>query len=193
MSDTKPSGKDATGVAAPPIRPFSNAAADSQARSGGQFRAEIPRRVVDIPGAPRRSEPMLPTDDDTNRLTVGRNICLAGEITACEKLVVDGRVEASLNDARALDISPTGYFKGNAEVDEADISGHFEGTLIARRKLTIRKTGHVSGSVRYGRIVIESGGEIAGDMASLEEVPAEYSPLPERPTRHVADLPGRTE
>jgi len=62
-----------------------------------------------------------------------------------------------------------GFFRGTAEVDEADISGRFEGSLIARQKLTIRKGGRIDGSVRYGRIVIESGGEISGDMAALED------------------------
>jgi len=108
-------------------------------------------------------------DDEANRLTVGRNICLNGEITACEKLVVDGRVEATLTDAHAIEVSPTGFFKGNADVMEAEISGKFEGTLVAKDLLTIHKDGRVDGSVRYGRIVIEAGGEISGDMASLDE------------------------
>ena len=151
---TAANATDKADLTAPPLKPFSKQGSKSAAKSAsGQFRPEIPRRVVEIPGAPRRGEPMLPSDEEANRLTVGRNICLNGEITSCEKLIVDGRVEASLNDARTIEISPTGYFKGNAEVDDADISGHFEGTLVARRTLTIRKNGHVSGSVRYGRIV----------------------------------------
>lgn len=175
-------------VPAPPLKPFSKSGpADTPISSGSQTRPDIPRRVAEIPGAPRRAEPLLPTDDEANRLTVGRNICLNGEITSCEKLVVEGRVEASIQDARVIEVSPTGFFKGNAEVDEADISGHFEGNLVARRRLTIRKSGHVNGSVRYGRIIIESGGEISGDMASLEDVPSDYSPIPERATK---PLPG---
>jgi len=63
---------------------------------------------------------------------------------------------------------PSGYFKGSAEVDEADINGHYEGDLIARERLIVRAGGHIKGKVRYGRIVIESGGEISGDMQALE-------------------------
>ena len=100
---------------------------------------------------------------------MGRNICLSGEITSCERLIVEGHVEATLTDARVIEISQTGFFKGNAEVDEAEISGQFEGNLVARNKLVIHKDGRVNGSVRYSRIIIESGGEISGDMASLED------------------------
>jgi len=165
-ADTGESG----GMEAPPLKPFSKKGTHTSGKPSGQpFRPEIPRRVAEIPGGPRRGDHRLSLDDEANRLTVGRNIFLNGEITACEKLVVEGRVEASLSDAHVIEVAPTGYFKGNAEVEEADISGYFEGTLVAKDVLTIRKDGKVSGSVRYGKIVIESGGEISGDMASLIE------------------------
>ena len=158
---------------APPLKPFSKKGTHSKVKASGQlFRPEIPRRVAEIPGISRRGDHRLSLEDEANRLTVGRNICLNGEITACEKLVVEGRVEASLADARMIDVMPTGYYRGSASVQEADISGYFEGTLVATDILTVRKDGRVSGSVRYGKIIIESGGEISGDMASLEEAEA---------------------
>ena len=162
--------EDSPNIEAPPLKPFSRKGSHAAAPSkpSSNFRPEVPRRVVEIPGSPRRGG----VDDDANKLTVGRNIHLRGEITSCEKLVVEGRVEASITAARIIEIAPSGYFKGDADVREADISGHFEGTLTAHEKLVIRKGGRVTGSVRYGRIVIESGGEISGDMASLEHKPA---------------------
>ncbi len=163
--------QDSTNVA-PPLAPFSKKAthaAPAKPTAAAQPRPEIPRRVIDVLGGQRPTGRTSSVDDDANRLSVGKNICLSGEITSCQKLVVEGRVEASLTDAQIIEVMPSGYFKGTVEVDEADISGLFEGTLIARNKLTIRTTGRVNGKVRYGRIVIESGGEIAGDMASLEE------------------------
>ena len=164
-------GQNREDISAPPLKPFSKKGSHGPNKnSGAPFRPEIPRRVMEIPGGPKRSEHMLSLDDEANRLTVGRNICLNGEITSCEKLVVDGRVEATLTDAHTIQVSPSGYFKGNADVMEAEISGKFEGTLIAKDLLTIHKDGKIDGSVRYGRIVIEAGGQISGDMASLDEV-----------------------
>ena len=78
---------------------------------------------------------------------------------------------------KVIEIAPGGYFRGNAEVEEADISGRFEGTLVARQKLTLRKGGRIDGSVRYGRIVIESGGEISGDMSALEDAKPAVVPV----------------
>ncbi|MEQ8194384.1 MAG: polymer-forming cytoskeletal protein [Rhodospirillales bacterium] len=157
-------------VSAPPLKPFSRKGSHAPARPPVRttFHPDIPRRTGEPASAPVRAERLRPTDTESRKLTVGREICLKGEITSCDKLIVEGQVEVALSNARAIEVSPTGLFKGNAEVDEADISGQFEGELIARDKLIVRASGKVSGSIRYGRIVIESGGQISGDMQALD-------------------------
>ena len=154
---------------APPLKPFSKKGSHVPAKppSATAFRPDIPRRVVEIPGRPGRGDRGRHPEGDSRKLTVGREIRLNGQITSCDKLVVEGEVEASLTDARIIEVAPSGVFKGDAQVDEADISGRFEGELIARVKLTVRAGGRVSGSIRYGSIVIESGGEVSGDMQTL--------------------------
>ena len=112
----------------------------------------------------------MPLGDDSSCLTVGRNISFNGEITSCDKLVVEGSVEVSLSEAHTIEVASNGYFKGSADVKTADINGYFEGNLLVNDVLTIRKEGRVNGSVRYGKILIESGGQISGDMASLDVV-----------------------
>lgn len=156
---------------APPLKPFSKKGSHAPAKppsaSGGI--PEFQRRPPDIPGSPgRRLDRPRTGESESRRLIVGSDIQLNGEITACDKLVVEGHVQVNLPGARVLEISPSGLFKGTAEVDEADISGRFDGDLIARERLIVRTGGRVRGTVRYGKIVIESGGEIAGDMQTLE-------------------------
>ncbi|MDD9876053.1 MAG: polymer-forming cytoskeletal protein [Magnetovibrio sp.] len=166
--------KPADMTAAPPLKPFSKKGSHAPAKppTATSFQPEVPRRVPDIPGAaPRRVDRPLGAvgaEPDSSRLVVGRDISLNGEITACEKLVVEGRVEAVLSNARVIEVAPTGFFKGSAEVEEADISGRYEGDLVARERLVVRAGGHIKGKVRYGRIVIESGGEVSGDMQTLD-------------------------
>ena len=161
-------------ASAPPLKPFSRKGSHAPAKppTATSFQPEIPRRKPEIPGSPARrpDRPLgsIDSDSDVNRLVVGRDIRLNGEITACDKLVVEGRVEVTLSNARAIEVAPTGYFKGAAEVDEADISGRYEGDLVARETLIVRAGGHIKGKVCYGRIVIESGGEVSGDMQTLE-------------------------
>ena len=178
---------------APPLKPFSKKGSHTPGKPPGQaaFRPEIPRRVVEIPGSPRRIEPGRAVDAENKKLIVGQDIHLSGEITSCDRLVVEGRVEASLTNARVIEVAPNGFFKGDAQVEEADISGRYEGTLIAYEKLTVRAGGRVSGSIRYGNIVIESGGEISGDMHALsEDEQAEAREAPEaREAREAPETP----
>ena len=99
-----------------------------------------------------------------SKLTVGPNIKLKGvEITDCDTLVVEGLVEATM-DSRVMQISERGAFKGSAEIDIAEIHGEFDGNLTVRQKLVIYATGKVTGKIRYGKLVIEEGGQLAGEI-----------------------------
>jgi len=99
-------------------------------------------------------------------LTVGANIKLKGvEITDCDTLVVEGTVEATMN-SRVIQIAKQGAFKGSAEIDVAEVHGTFDGTLTVRQKLVIYATGKVTGRIRYGKIVIEEGGQLSGEITS---------------------------
>jgi cytoskeletal protein CcmA (bactofilin family) len=105
---------------------------------------------------------------DPKRLIVGRDIVLTGAIHSCDKLQVEGRVEATLTDCREMEITESGTFKGEASVDVAVISGRFEGTLIARELLLIRAKGSVTGTVRFARLEVERGGEIEGGVSVVK-------------------------
>ena len=99
-----------------------------------------------------------------SKLTVGPNIKLKGvEITDCDTLVVEGLVEATM-DSRVMQIAEQGAFKGSAEIDVAEIRGEFSGNLTVRQKLVIYSTGKVTGTIRYGKLVIEEGGQLAGEI-----------------------------
>ena len=98
------------------------------------------------------------------KLTVGPNIKLKGvEITDCDTLVVEGTVEATMN-SRVIQIAEQGAFKGSAEIDIAEVHGVFDGNLTVRQKLVIFSTGKVTGKIRYGKIVIEEGGQLSGEI-----------------------------
>jgi cytoskeletal protein CcmA (bactofilin family) len=121
---------------------------------------------------PRRSEAGL------RQLTVGREISLSGEIASCDTLIVEGSVEANLQNCRDVDIAETGLFKGSAEIDNADVRGTFEGNLIVRKRLLIRSGGVVTGTIRYGQIEIELGGQISGDVQSAASAGDVIAELP---------------
>jgi len=109
-------------------------------------------------------ETRAPAATEGSKLIVGPNIKLKGvEISDCDVLIVEGHVEATVI-SRALHIAPTGTFNGQATIDEAEINGDFVGELTARKRLVIKATGKISGKIRYGKLVVEEGGELSGDV-----------------------------
>ena len=132
---------------------LSNAVPGASPAGAGMFPASV--------GA---AAPQAPAESSGSKLTVGPNIKLRGvEITDCDTLVVEGTVEATM-DSRVIQIAEQGAFRGAAEIDIAEIRGEFSGTLTARHKLVIHGTGKVSGKVRYGKLVIEEGGQLSGEV-----------------------------
>ncbi len=160
---------------------------DSRAQEGAEERlapnvvVESSRRgvpnktVVFHPDVPRGAPDPVPADapgrveSDPKRLTVGRETTISGgTVLDCERLTVEGTVEASMPDGRLLEIVKGGTFKGTVTVDSADIAGAFEGELKVKKRLFIRASGRVSGKIRYGQFEVERGGRIDGQ--------AEYDP-----------------
>ena len=142
-------------------------------------REEPPLRPTPPPAPAAQPEPPLlrqeakPADKGEERkeakLIVGPDIKMKGvEVTDCDTLVVEGRIEATL-DSRVIEIAPNGTFCGTVAVDSAEIHGKLEGELTVRKQLVIHATGKVSGKIRYARIKVEEGAELSGEISMLDK------------------------
>ena len=123
-----------------------------------------------------------PSRDPAERrtLVVGRGISVQGTVQDAERLVVEGTVEATMIHATELAVSPGGMFKGEIEVEDAEIAGTINGTLTVRGSLVIRSSGRVLGTARYRRLQVEDGGQISGQMEMLTDTSkAEPARVPE--------------
>ena len=151
--------------------------------SATHFHPEPARRTPQFGGlTPEERVERAPA---AKKLIVGKETNLNGEITACEQLIVEGTVDAMLTHGKYIEISKGGLFKGAADVDEAEISGVFEGQLKVRRRLVIHAGGRVSGELEYGEIEIERGGHFVGTVRNTEE--STESPSLEAPNISAAE------
>jgi cytoskeletal protein CcmA (bactofilin family) len=140
-------------------------------RRDESFRQTQPIAPAPVTAAPAPSMESDKKVDERkeSKLVVGPDIKLKGvEISDCDTLVVEGRVDATL-DARILEIAENGVFQGTIAVDQAEIRGRFEGEITVRKQLVILGTGKVSGKVRYAKIKVEEGAELSGDLAVLDK------------------------
>jgi cytoskeletal protein CcmA (bactofilin family) len=150
---TAPGAQPATAPAAPPPAPATATSAPTPV-------------LTELPGS---------------KLSVGVNIKLKGvEISDCDIAVIEGHVEATVH-SKAMQIARPGTLKGTALIDVAEIHGEFSGELTARTRLVVHSTGRVSGTIRYGKLIVEEGGELNGDVKRLDDAsdaptPAHLSP-----------------
>nr|WP_245870251.1 polymer-forming cytoskeletal protein [Pseudoroseomonas rhizosphaerae] len=158
----KPSQPPA-GMGMPP-RPPVNAGVPAQ----GQAQAPAAAARAPLPAAATERRTMV----------VGKGISLQGTVTDAERLVVEGTIESQMMQAAELFISPSGVFKGEVEVDDAEIAGTFDGTLTARGNLIIRGTGRVLGVARCRKLQVEEGGQLSGRMEMLSDSAPQHSYAP---------------
>lgn len=136
---------------------------------------------ADIPGAMPYGRPAAPSAMGTygagsmhaaynpygsgRKLIIGEGITMSGEIEHCDHLIVEGTVQATLKDAKLLDISEAGVFYGTVDIEEATIAGRFEGDIHVAGRLTVKSTGVITGSIRYKELAIEAGATIDGTLS----------------------------
>ena len=144
-------------------------------RDDSFFRPAMPVTTTPAPAANVAVEPVAEAKSDARReakLVVGPEIKIKGvEISDCDTLVVEGRIEATL-DSRVLEITEHGVFQGTIAVDNAEIHGRFEGELTVRKQLVLHATGKCSGKIRYSKIKVEECAEIAGETSMLDKAQA---------------------
>ena len=136
--------------------------------------------------APAITEPMVSTEPGGSKLFIGVNIKLKGvEISDCDVLVIEGQVQATVN-SKVMQIDQPGALTGTALIDVAEIRGEFSGELTARTRLVVHGTGRVSGTIRYGKLIVEEGGELSGDVKRHDaDVSPQKSLLAGEPKRHA--------
>jgi cytoskeletal protein CcmA (bactofilin family) len=157
--------------------------------------APNPTSVPPLPVAPPRPgsgpatglqappRPAAPVDLGERRtLVVGRGISLHGTINDAERLVVEGTVEASMIRAAELSVIHGGVFKGEIEVEEAEIAGVIDGVITARTSLIVRASGSVLGRARCRRLQVEDGGQLTGQIEMLTDANAGKSAAPAAPS-----------
>lgn len=157
------------------IRPTATTA---PAPNAPAIRPGMPGPGVGVPARPQSGGNAVP-QSDRRTLTVGKGISVTGTVADCERLVVEGTVESEMLQAAELSVGQTGVFRGEVQVEDAEIAGLFDGTITARGNLIIRATGKVNGVARCKRLSVEDGGQLMGRMEMLTDGPAAPRPAPQ--------------
>ncbi len=104
-----------------------------------------------------RAAKAVQTSEDIH---VGPNTQLSGGFNTNGMMIVDGRVESGDIAADRLIISHIGNLEGKAVVHRAEISGVFNGDMVAGDEVIVRPTAKIAGTVRCQKLVIHRGARI---------------------------------
>ncbi len=154
---------------APGLAPYQLASLKETSMARSPFAPPLPPGPSAGGMRPAPDRTLVPREDGQRRtLVVGRGISVQGTVQDAERLVVEGTMEATMiNGLTELSITHGGVFKGEVEVDEAEVAGTIDGTLTARNALIIRASGRVLGTARCRRLQVEDGGQITGRIEML--------------------------
>ncbi len=95
-------------------------------------------------------------------LTVGADMVMTtDQPIRCQTIRVLGTLEATVY-AQSIQLAEGGRVVGSVRVNDADIRGHFDGSLQARGRVTIHPTATLVGKVRALELTISNDAQVAG-------------------------------
>lgn len=118
---------------------------------------------------------------ENNAARIGKSIVIRGELKGGEDLVIDGRVEGTVQlGEHRLTIGPNADVAADLSAQDVLVLGHVQGNLLATGRVELRAGCMVEGDVRANRLAIEDNAVIRGkvDLTPTAQKPAEHAAAP---------------
>ena len=102
---------------------------------------------------------------------IGKTIVICGEVKGSEDLIVDGRVEGTVNLSESrLTIGPTANVAANLSAKDILILGQVQGNLVASGRVELRAGCQVEGDIRALRLAVEDNAVFRGKVDLTQAV-----------------------
>lgn len=102
-------------------------------------------------------------------VTLGPRDSLHGRLEIQGDLRVHGTVEGELKAGGDVAVESTATVQATIEGANVTVRGQVTGNVTARRRLTLGGSGHLNGDVRVGRLTVEDGATLNGNVAMTGE------------------------
>lgn len=115
----------------------------------------------DVPGSVRKA----PETTGEPVSVIGETLHFKGELSAGEDLVIEGKVEGTINQGKCcLTVKPKGQIVANVNATKIFIEGKVTGDLSATVSVTVRESGVVDGNIVAPRVAITDGATFNGNI-----------------------------
>ena len=96
---------------------------------------------------------------------IGRSIAIRGEVTGDEDMVIQGRVEGSVDlKQHSVTVGPEGEVKANIIARIVTVEGRVVGNLSGEEQVVLRASARVEGDIVSPRVVLEDGTIFRGSV-----------------------------
>ncbi len=135
------------------------------------------------------SEPgMLATTRSRTPATIGPSIHISGDVTGNEDIVIEGRVEGTVNlSENMLTIGKDGQINATVNARVIFVEGRVEGDLKGDEQVVVQRSGSVRGNIVAPRVTLEDGCKFKGSI-DMDVEPSTASQTGSGRSEKVADI-----
>ncbi|HEY3084829.1 MAG TPA: polymer-forming cytoskeletal protein [Candidatus Dormibacteraeota bacterium] len=105
----------------------------------------------------------------TNVVSLGPRDVLQGRLDIQGDLKIAGQVEGELKASGDVTVDPGANIQASIEGANVSVRGNVSGNVTAKRRLTLGGSGHLIGDVRVGRLTVEDGASLNGNVTMSSE------------------------
>jgi cytoskeletal protein CcmA (bactofilin family) len=119
---------------------------------------------------PNTFNPVKTVTAPVDQATIGRTLCIKGEISGSEALYIDGRIEGKINMPESrVTIGRNGKVDASIQAKEVVVMGKVTGNVECSDRVDIRSEGSVHGDISTVRISVEDGASLKGGIQVRNE------------------------
>lgn len=104
-----------------------------------------------------------------NVVSLGPRDILQGRLEIQGDLKIAGNVEGDLKASGDITIDSGATIQAAIEGANINVRGQVTGNVTAKKRLTLGGSGHLSGDVRVGRLTVEDGATLNGNVTMSSE------------------------
>jgi cytoskeletal protein CcmA (bactofilin family) len=105
----------------------------------------------------------------TNVVNLGPRDVLQGRLDIQGDLKVAGQVEGELKASGDVTVDSGATIQASIEGANVSVRGNVNGNVTARRRLTLGGSGRLIGDVKVGRLTVEDGASLNGNVTMSSE------------------------
>ncbi len=108
---------------------------------------------------------------DNSAARIGKTIVICGEVKGQEDLIVDGRVEGTVNLAESrLTIGPSANVAADLSAKDVLVQGRVQGNVVASGRVELRAGCNLEGDIRALRLAVEDNAVFRGKVDLTQSV-----------------------